>query len=83
MPPVQGQLGYYNENGVPGSLPTSSSQAPVFMGGFTTEQTRMSDAQTNSMSIVPARSAEAGALSKDAVRISVCLVWSGLCSTSG
>lgn len=73
MPPVQGQLGYYNENGIPGSLPTSSSHAPVFMGGFTTEQTRMSDAQTNCISIVPARSAEASALSKDAVRFQCAL----------
>lgn len=68
MPPVQGQLGYYNDKAVSGSLPISSAQTPAFVGGFVAEQTHMSDAQTNSTGVIPARSAEAVAMPKDAAQ---------------
>lgn len=68
MPPVPGQLGYFNENAVPGSVPASSPHAPSLAGELRSVQTRMSDAQTNSTTAVPASSAEAGALRKDIVR---------------
>lgn len=68
MPPVQGQVGYFNDKAVPGSVPASSPHAPSLACGLRPVHGRMSDAQTNNTGAVPAQSAEAGALSKDIVR---------------